>query len=76
MIKLTNEEKIISMLESLQKDVADLKVEIDELRRAKFIRKESETKEEYIARQLTAVNGMRSVLTKEEAEKLAEIVGI
>ena len=60
---MSNEEKIISMLEQLPKDVASLKVEV-------------ETKEERIARHLTALEGMRSVLTKEETEKLAEIVGI
>ena len=71
---MTNEEKIIAMLEKLQEDVNALKVEIDELHHRKFSR--AETKEEYIARNLAAVEGMRSVLTKEEAEKLAEIVGI
>ncbi|MBR5913252.1 MAG: hypothetical protein IKZ58_02650 [Selenomonadaceae bacterium] len=71
---MTNEEKIISMLESLQKEVADLKAEIKESRYKKSMREE--TQDEYIARQLTALEGMRSVLTKEEADKLAEIVGI
>lgn len=71
---MANEEKIIAMLEQLQKDVAALKVEVDELHHEKFVNAES--KEDYIARQLAAVEGMRSVLTKEEADKLAEIVGI
>ena len=73
---MTNEEKIISMLESLQKEVADLKAEIDELHRRKYKKFAGETKEERIARNLAALEGMRSVLTKEEADKLAEIVGI
>lgn len=73
---MTNEEKIISMLESLQKEVADLKAEIDELHRKEYKKFSGETKEERIARNLAALEGMRSVLTKEEAEKLAEIVGI
>mgnify|MGYP006872974689 CR=1 FL=1 len=71
---MTNEEKIISMLESLQKEVADLKAEIKGARYTKSMREE--TQEEYVARQLAALEGMRSVLTKEEADKLAEIVGI
>ena len=71
---MTNEEKIIAMLEALQKDVAALKVELDELHHAKFAGNES--KEDCITRQLTALEGMRSVLTQEEAEKLAEIVGV
>ena len=71
---MSNEEKIISMFEQLQKDVSALKVEVNELHHAKF--SSAESKGDYIKRQLTALEGMRSVLTKEEAEKLAEIVGI
>ena len=73
---MANEEKIIAMLEQLQKDVAALKVEFENIKHMEYRKFAGETKEERIARNLAAVEGMRSVLTKEEADKLAEIVGI
>ncbi len=69
---MSNEEKIISMLADIQKDISLMKVGIENLQGSDC----AESKEDYIARQLTALEGMRSVLTRDEAEKLAEIVGI
>ena len=65
---MTNEEKIISILENIQKDVSEIKTEA--------IQDKDLLDDEGVKRQLAVAEGLRHLLTKEEAEKLAAIVGI
>lgn len=69
---MTNEEKIISMLENIQKDVSEIKNNGKNSNQADDDLLDAEG----VKRQLAVIEGLRNLLTKEEAEKLAEIVGI
>lgn len=65
---MTNEEKILSMLENIQKDISEIQADI--------ISDNDKLDDVGVRKQLAIMDGLRNLLTKEEAEKLAEIVGI
>ncbi len=65
---MTNEEKIISMLENIQRDVAEIQADI--------IQDNDKLDDVGVRKQLAIMEGLKNLLTKEEAEKLAVIVGI
>ena len=65
---MSNEEKILTMLASMQQDLAEMKKSIKILEEKKL--------DEYgIEKQLETVEKMRHLLTKEEADALAAAVG-
>ena len=65
---MSNEDKILTMLASMQQDLAEMKKSIKILEEKKL--------DEYgIEKQLETVEKMRHLLTKEEADALAAAVG-
>ena len=70
---MTNEEKIISMLTDIQKNVETIKSRVEN---SNDLPREEKLDEAAIARQLKALEGMRHLLTKEEAEELADMTPV
>ena len=65
---MSNEDKILAMLTSMQKDLAEMKKSIKVLQEEKL--------DEYgVEKQLETLNKMRHLLTKEEADALAAAIG-
>ena len=73
-IFLSNEEKIIEMLTTMQKDMALLKTEINDLKEKDKL-KELETHCGTVEEQKEAWRKMSNLLTKEEGDALAIAVG-
>ena len=65
---MSNEEKILAMLTSMQKDLAEMKKSIKVLQEEKL-------DEDGVEKQLETLNKMRHLLTKEEADALAAAIG-
>ena len=64
---MTNEEKILTLLESMQKDMAELKAEIQDL---KVSNNETELKKKLVASQLEALENFRRADTPEEKAEI------
>ncbi len=65
---MSNEDKILAMLTSMQKDLAEMKKSIKVLQEEKL-------DEDGVEKQLETLNKMRHLLTKEEADALAAAIG-
>lgn len=74
---MSNEDKILAMLTSMQKDMEVIKADIDSLKNHKEVDYKADYKldDEGVQRQLETLNKMRRLLTKEEADALAAAIG-
>lgn len=70
---MTDKEKIISRLTDIQRDIESIKASVEN---SSEIQNEEKLDEAAISRQLKTLEGMRHLLTKEEAEELAAAVGV
>ena len=64
---MSNEEKILAMLTSMQQDLSEMKKSIKVLQEEKL-------DEDGVEKQLETLNKMRHLLTKEEADALAAAI--
>ena len=64
---MSNEEKILAMLNKLQEDVGDIKKRIT-------ILEEEKLSDQEVEKQLETLNKMRHLLTKEEADAIAAAI--
>ena len=73
---MSNEDKIISLLTSIQKDVETMKVDIDEIKNNGFYQQQemNELKEARIKRQLEALNTLSNLLNDEEKEAFGKFM--
>jgi len=65
---VSNEEKILSMLNKMQDDIVEIKKRITLL-------EEDRMDDNAVEKQLETLNKMRHLLTKEEADELAAAIG-
>ena len=65
---MSNEEKILSMLNKMQDDIVEIKKRITLL-------EEDRMDDNAVEKQLETLNKMRHLLTKEEADELAAAIG-
>ena len=74
---MSNEEKILNLLTSMQKDMKKMQADIDSLKNHKEPDYKADYKldDEGVQKQLETLNKMRHLLTKEEADALAAAVG-
>lgn len=70
---MTDKEKIISRLTDIQRDIESVKSYVES---SNDLPREEKLDDAAIARQLETLEGMRHLLTKEEAEELAAAVGV
>lgn len=70
---MSNEDKILAMLTTMQQDMAAMKADIDTLKQKS--EQNHKLDDEGVRRQLETLNKMRGLLTKEEADALAAAIG-